>query len=396
VSVLHVPGTSGADLPPFDPRSLSHEEIVQPYQLYRRYRAAEPVHWSSASNAWYVFGYQATMEVLGSRDFTRGRLVLPPGCDALTNLVRNWLVFLDPPQHTRLRSLLAGRFTHAAVRALGPQVQRVADDLVTALARQPEIDLVVDFASRLPLYVMCDLLGLPEVDREWLHRRALTLQRASSTRQGDYAAAEEAAWELDDYFRRAAAGPAAHGLLAPLVRAGCTPDEVVGTGVHLLTAGHETTAHLIGKSVLALLAHPRVLRSRPVFTADHVDELIRYDGPVQVVSRRAGRDVVLGGRRVGADDKVVLVLGAANRDHDRFEQPDELRLDRSPRRHCGFGHGAHRCLGAALASLETRLALTALVRGLPAPHAAGQPVRYHHDLIFHGPETLPLRTGWPG
>ncbi|MEV6908466.1 cytochrome P450 [Amycolatopsis sp. NPDC051071] len=394
MSVLDVPRS---ELPPFDHRSLGQEEIIRPYPLYRRYLAEEPVHWSSASGAWFVFGHQPTMEVLGNPDFTRGGLVFPPGCDALTRLVRDWLVFLDPPRHTRLRSALAGRFTRAAVRSLRPQVQRVADDLVAALAGRPEIDLVADFATRLPLHVMCDLLGLPAADREWLHRRALVFQEASSTRQGDYAAAEEAARDLGDYFRQAAADPAEDGLLAPLVRAGCTPDEVAGTGVHLLTAGHETTAHLIGKSVLALLDHPGVLRSRPVFTADHVDELIRYDGPVQMVSRRAGRDaMLLGSRRVRAGDKVVLMLGAANRDPDRFEQPDELRLDRAPRRHCGFGYGAHRCLGAALAGLEAQLALTTLVRSLPAPHAAGRPVRYHHDLIFHGPRALPLRTGWPG
>ena len=383
------------DLPPFDPLALGEEEIAHPYPLYRRYRAAEPVHWSAASGAWYVFAYQPTVEVLASRDFTRGRLSFPPGCDALADLVSTWMVFLDPPRHMRLRSVLAGRFTHAAVRSLRPRVQRVADDLVAALGRRPEIDLVADFATRLPLYVMCDLLGLPAADRAWLHRSALALQQASSTRRGDYAAAERAARELGDYFRRAAREPAEHGLLAPLVRAGCDLDEVAGTGVHLLTAGHETTAHLIGKSMLALLGRPRVLRSRPVCTGDHVDELIRYDGPVQMVSRRARRDVVLGGRRVRADDKVVLVLGAANRDHDRFEQPDELRLDRSPRRHCGFGHGAHRCLGAALAGVEAQVALTALVRGLPAPRVAERPVRYHRDLIFHGPESLPLRTGWP-
>ncbi|MFD7656827.1 cytochrome P450 [Actinosynnema sp. NPDC059797] len=395
MSVLPVTGTSRSDLPPFDPRSLDHDELVRPYPLYRRYREAEPVHWSSASGAWYVFAHQPTVEVLASPDFARGRLVLPPGCDALAALLRDWLVFLDPPRHTRLRSLLAGRFTNPAVRALRPDVQRVADDLVASLAGRPEIDLVADFATKLPLYVMCDLLGLPAADREWLHRRALALQQASSTRQGDYAAAERAARELGDYFREAAADPAEDGLLAPLVRAGCIPDEVAATGVHLLTAGHETTAHLIGKSVLALLDHPSLLRSRPVFTADHVDELIRYDGPVQMVSRRAERDVVLGGRRVRADDKVVLVLGAANRDPDRFERPDELLPTRSARGHCGFGHGAHRCLGAALAGLETQLALTALVAALPAPRAAS-PVRYHHDLIFHGPERLPLRTGWPG
>jgi cytochrome P450 len=172
-------------------------------------------------------------------------------------------------------------------------------------------------------------------------------------------------------------------------------DEVVGTCVHLLTAGHETTTNLIGKSVLTLLAEPELLR-RLRFNHDLlpvvVDELVRYDPPVQMVSRWAYRDFSLSGKSIRLGDKVVLVLGSANRDPRRFPAPDEIRLDRSAGRHSGFGAGIHYCLGANLARTEAEIGLAALLPYLPEMSRSDEPVHYGSDIIFHGPARLPLKT----
>jgi cytochrome P450 len=381
------------DLPPFEPKALTTAQVADPYPVYRRYREHDPVHWSAPAHAWYVFGYDDVLAVSSSRDFGRSGSVMPSGYDALRRVVGNWLVFLDPPRHTRLKAMLVKDFTPSAVRDLRPRIERIADDLAVALADRPVVDLIEEFAAPLPIFVICELLGLPAQDRTWLRERSVALQQGSSVRRGDYAVAEQAAEEFTDYFRRAARRPGVDGLLGSLVRAGLPEDEIVGTCVHLITAGHETTTHLIGKAVLALLRHPTPLHEHLPVTGDMVDELVRYDAPVQMVSRRAHRDVPVGGRHIRAGDKAVLVLGSANRDPSHFATPDALRLDRVPGRHCGFGLGIHHCLGATLARLEARIGLTALMRYLPSAGLAEEPVRYTDDLVFHGPVRLALRTG---
>jgi cytochrome P450 len=175
-----------------------------------------------------------------------------------------------------------------------------------------------------------------------------------------------------------------------------TDQEIVGTCVHLLTAGHETTTNLLAKATLALLAHPAEmsrLRLDPDLMANAVDELIRYDTPVQMVSRWAYRDDVIGDRTIPRGSRVVLVLGAANRDPQRFVEPDRLDLRRRVGRHWGFGGGIHYCLGAGLAHLEAEVGLATLLGGLPGIALGEEPVQYADDLVFHGPARLPLRTG---
>jgi cytochrome P450 len=409
-------------LPRFSLTGWAAEDIANPYPIYRRYRDHDPVHWSPATageiGTWYVFRYGDAASVLSSQHFGRSARAacpddpsvptpVPPGHDTLSRLVENWLVFMDPPRHRKLRSLLTKEFSTEVVSGLRGRVSQIAHDLVAAMRRKPVIDLVEDFAAPLPILVISELLGVPRDHRGWLRDRAMSLQEASSARAGrradGYSRAETAARELTDYFRLAVKrrrGGDHDDLIALLVRARdrgepLTDDEIVGTCVHLLTAGHETTTNLLCKSVLTLLGNPdvlRELRDDPGLMLDAVDELIRYDSPVQMVTRWSYQDQVLRRRIIHCGDKVVLVLGSANHDPLRFPEPDALRLHRRSSRHCGFGIGIHYCLGAALARAEAEIGLAVLLKHLPALRLTDEPVQYADDMVFHGPEHLMLNT----
>jgi cytochrome P450 len=389
---------------PFSPQGWSAEDVANPYPIYRRYRSAEPVH-QAASGTWYIFGYDQVVETLSSRDFGRNMPAhLPERADALRRSVANWLVFLDPPRHTRLRRLLASAFSPMVVTSLRPRIAEIARDLLSGLTDRRTMDLVRDFAAPFPVLVISELLGVPASLRDWFRERAVWLQEASSARAARgadaFAKADAAARELTEYFgeevrRCRQPRPDLVSLLAHAE--GLSTDEITATCVHLLTAGHETTTNLLGKSVLALLSHPemsRRLRAEPGLMPAAVDELIRYDAPVQMVTRWATRPRQLGGHEIRGGDKVTLVLGSANRDPRRFPEPDELRLHRETARHCGFGIGIHYCLGAALARAEAEIALPMLLDLLSDRTATD--VRYGGDLVFHGPVRLVLTAGSGG
>ncbi len=410
-------------LPRFDIIGWTPQDTADPYPVYRRYRVHDPVHLSATSdtgvNTWYVFGHADVQSVLSGQHFLRAPVPpegaqgsvprlpapIPKEYPALRQLVSNWLVFMDPPHHTRLRGLLSAEFSPRVVRALGPAVAAIVDELLDGLAGEPVVDFVTEFAAPFPILVISELLGVPGSDRGWLRARALDIQHASSARVGGpgggYERAEAAARQLTDYFRdlvgQRRAQPA-KDLVSLLVHApgGLTEPQIVGTCVHLLTAGHETTTNLLGKTLLTLLARPALadqLRADAGLLPGAVEEFIRHDSPVQMVTRWAHRDEDLGGRTVRRGDKVVLVLGSANRDPRRFPDPDEIRLRRDAGRHTGFGIGIHYCLGAPLARLEATTGLRGLLSLLPTMTLADEPVRYAPDMVFHGPERIMLRLG---
>ncbi|MFJ9823562.1 cytochrome P450 [Streptomyces sp. NPDC101160] len=401
-------------LPAFEPARL---DLADPYPVYRRYREAGPVHpvrGARGPTTWYVFGYAEVARVLARREFGRvapgagSAAPLPPGYAVLRQVVENWLVFLDPPRHTRLRALVTPPLGAGPVAELRPRIRRLARRLAAPLAARESVDLVAEFAAPFPLLVISGVLGVPEERQAWFREQALALQRAGGTR-GDgsaagMAAAERAAGELSAFFRReldARRGPGRDrgDLLSVLVRAAdegtsLSPEEQSATCIHLLTAGHETTTGLIGKAVLALLARPELragLRADPGLWPAAVDEFLRHDPPVQMVTRWALRDTVLAGRPVRAGDRLVLVLGAAGRDPARFPDPDRLDIHRDAARHCAFGLGIHYCAGAALARAEAETGLAELLDRLPALRPGARPrvaVRYAPDWVFHGPERL--------
>ncbi|KNB53630.1 cytochrome P450 [Streptomyces caatingaensis] len=396
---------------PLGPFRTSDVHLPDPYPLYRRYRDDDPVH--ETENGWYVFRHEDVARVLSDRRYGRGALPapLPASCPHLRRTAANWMVFMDPPRHTLVRALVARSFTPRVVDGLRPRIREIAARLAAALAEEARADLVDRFAAPFPILVISELLGVRADDRPWFRARAVDLQQATSARAARrpdaYAVADAAAAELDTYFRteltrrRTSTAPEPPDLIDLMLRSSGEPglddDVLVGTCVHLLTAGHETTTNLLTKSLLALLAHPYqlgLLRARPEFLPGAVEELVRYDSPVQMISRIAHEDAELGGRRIPRGAKVTLVLGSANRDPRRFPHPDRLDVRRDARRHCGFGLGLHYCLGAPLARAEAESGLTALLTlpGLRLAPSPDGPVRYADDLVFHGPERMLVRT----
>ncbi|MGH3800093.1 MAG: cytochrome P450 [Pseudonocardiaceae bacterium] len=410
-------------LQPFDVTGWAPADVANPYPVYQRYRDNDPVHWSPATaesaGTWYVFGYDDVASVLSSQHFGRSSRVaragdstapalIPADYDSLRRIVQNWLVFMDPPRHTELRSLVNKEFSPKVVTGLRTRIKDIATDLIAEQRGKSTIELVGDFAAPLPILVISELLGVPKDQCGWFRECAVSLQEASTTRAGrgadGYARAETAARELAGYFRQEAQrrrGEDHHDLVSLLVQARdrgelLTNDEIIGTCIHLLTAGHETTTNLICKSVLALLRNLDVLhelRAHPGLMRNAVDELVRYDSPVQMVTRWSYQDEVLHGRDIHRGDKVMLVLGSANRDPLQFPDPDALCLDRGTSRHCGFGLGIHYCLGATLARAEAEIGLTTLLESLPQLSLTDEPAQYADDMVFHGPARLVLRTG---
>jgi len=408
---------------PFNLTGWVPEDVANPYPIYQRYRDNDPIHWSPATTdsggTWYVFGYDDVASVLSSQHFGRSPHVaragdpaiagpVPARYDTLRRIVQNWLVFMDPPQHTGLRSLVSKEFSPKVVTALRTRIQHIATALIAKQRHKPIIDVVDGFAAPFPILVISQLLGVPNDLCGWFRECAVSLQEASTARArrgaDGYVRAEAAARELAGYFRQEAQrrrGDDHHDLVSLLVQARdrgepITDDEIIGTCIHLLTAGHETTTNLIGKSVLALLRNPDVLhelRAHPELMRNAVDELVRFDSPVQMVTRWSYRDEVLHGREIHRGDKVVLILGSANRDPRQFPDPNALRLHRSASRHCGFGLGIHYCLGANLARAEAEIGLTTLLESFPKLSLTDEPPQYTDDMIFHGPTRLVLRTG---
>nr|AHE14641.1 cytochrome P450 [uncultured bacterium] len=406
--------------------ALTAEDIADPYPVYRHYREVDPVHVVPAASpdlpsTWYLFRYADVVRVLSSPHVGRSAqracahladppALIPAHYPVLREVVSGWLVFLDPPRHTRLRALVATQFSPRVVTGLRVRVDRYAHELLLSMREKEHTDLVEDYSAPLPILVISELLGIPRERRAWMRDRAVALQEANSSRTDGrpdrYATAEAAARDLRDYFLdeiRLRRRREYDDLTALLVRdhdgdGSLTDAEIVSTCIHLLTAGHETTTNLVSKATLALLAHPGTrdeLRTDPQLMPGAVDELIRYDPPVQMITRWAYRDLVIAGRTISRGSRIVLVLGSANRDPERFAEPDTLDIRRNASRHCGFGMGIHYCLGAPLARLEAEVALVALLRELPHLATTGETVRYADDLVFHGPSRLLLRTGKP-
>ncbi|SMC98376.1 cytochrome P450 [Lentzea albidocapillata] len=390
-------------LPRFSLKSWSAEDISDPYPVYQRYREIQSVH--EGADAIYVFGYDDVVKVLSDRNFGRVArstedgvplsLPVPPEFVTLRSVVENWLVFLDPPEHTRLRSSLQKEFSAGVVTALRPRIDRIARDLLSRLAGQA--DLVGGFAAPFPIMVICELLGVPAQDHQRLRDLAVALQGASTTRTGEsrHIDAEGAARELTDYFRDQAERrrPGADDLIALMAGIPLSTERIVGTCVHLLTAGHETTTNSLAKAALILRAHPELiadLRDYPDLVPTAVEELLRYDPPVQAVTRWAREDTVVGGTSIPADSRVIALLGSANRDPSRFSRPDVVDVHRPAERQLAFGIGIHYCLGATLARAELEIGLRALLDGLPGWERAAHHVEYAADMVFHGPARLLL------
>ncbi len=414
--------------PATPPTLFTWEFASDPYPAYAWLREHAPVHWTvlpSGVGAWLVTRYDDARQALADGRLSKnpvhhsesahakGKVGIPGerSADLMTHLLN-----IDPPDHTRLRRLVSKAFTPRRIARFAPRVQELTDALIDAFAREGRADLIHDFAFPLPIYAICDLLGVPAEDQDDFRDWAGMMIRHGGGQRGGVARSVKRmrAYLLELIHRKRA--DLGDDLISGLIRASdhgehLTEREAAAMAFILLFAGFETTVNLIGNGIYALLRdagqrrlfQDAVGRGDEALPASAVEELLRYDGPVEVATWRfATEPLTLGGQGIAAGDPVLVVLAAADRDPARFEAPDALRLDRRDNPHLGFGHGIHYCLGAPLARLEGQTALATLLTRLPDLRLAVAPedLRWRGGLIMRGLRTLPVEftpeSGRPG
>ncbi len=389
----------------FDPRSPAFR--ADPYPFYDMLRSFAPIFYWEPWGLWFLTVHEDCQALL--RDDRLGHfrptaLAAPPTQAALWQMQANWLLTMNPPDHTRLRGLVQKAFTPRAVAELRGMIQGVTDMLIDRVEERGTMEVMADLAYPLPVTVICEMLGVPTADQARFHGWSAAIVRSLDLTEdeGVYNRASSAAAELTDYLdgllqeRRARPRGDILSALVAAEEAGdrLTKEELFGTCSLLLVAGHETTVNLIGNGTLALLRQPdqwRRLSAEPGITAGAVEELLRYDSPVQLTTRAVLQDVTYKGQTFPAGSFVAFLLGAANRDPAQFDEPGRLELGRANNKHLAFGGGIHYCLGAPLARLEGEIAFGTLARRLPRLALDGAEPAYRDNLTLRGLERLEVR-----
>lgn len=388
---------------PFDPSKAS-----DPYSAIEEHREKGPVSYSKRNGAWMVVGYDEARHILSSPAtsvssqidiFLAGpsRKKLSP---ATVTFLSKVLIIVDPPEHTRLRRIIASTFSPAEIRRLEPVVAELVETMLHRVADQRSPDLIPAIVSPLPITIICELLGLPDDRHQWLHRISDEIATIFSPfKRMDPTKVDAAVAELSDYICELAderRTQPCDDLLTALVRAEdaegrLTRDELVTMVGMLMVAGHETTDGLLGTAIVALGENPEqraMLQADPSLWPNAIEELIRYDTSVQVALRKADDDIEIADVTIPRGSNIFVHLGAANRDPRRFDDPNKLRIDRAEPRSISFGHGVHHCLGAALARLELSVALPAIVREFGAYTIEPHEITWKQLSNFRGPTAL--------
>ncbi len=382
----------------------SKDVLANPYPTYQRLRERDPVHRMRLVNAWVLTRYEDVQAVLqdhhrfsnqeagaGDREYTKDRSMLD----------------LDPPDHTRLRSLVSKAFTPRSVAALGPRIEKIVEGLLDDVNGEDRFDLIDSFAFPLPIIVIAEMLGVPAEDldrfKDWSNDIVLSLEPILTREQRVRFRRSEQ--ELYEYFEGIIAlrrQDPQDDLVSALLAAEEEGDrlshgELLATLLLLLVAGNETTRNLIGNGMLALLRNPgelQRLKREPELIETAIDELLRYDSPVQLDGRTALEDVELRGKIIHTGQQVVSVVGAANRDPAAFSDPDRLDIGREEKSHISFGRGIHYCLGASLAKLEGRIAFEGLLERFSSMRLAAEP-QQRKQVVLRGVEDLIVEVERP-
>jgi cytochrome P450 len=370
-------------------------------------RKPGPVSFSPLLQQWAVVGYDEARHVLASPSFGSAAQVellldTPPYSrmnDTTKALLGNALLFTDPPLHTRLRAVVARAFTPKQMRRLEPRIHELTARLLAAIADQPRTEIMATIAEPLPIQVIAELIGVPEERWSWVASTSTTLRRVIDTYVVlDPAAVDATCDELFEYYTDLAERRLAEpqdDLITTLAQA--TDDgqidraEMISLLAILLLAGHETTTSAIGNAVVALARHPEqrdLVRRNPTLWPNAIEELLRFDTVLQTDPRTAIETVTIAGKTIEQGQNLTVMLGAANRDPARFDEPDRLHLDRADPAPLSFGHGMHHCIGAALARLELRVALPAIIEALGDYVIAPGDVTWKTSLAFRSPASL--------
>lgn len=385
-----------------DPAVLS-----DPYPLFHRLRTEDPVHWEADLEFWALTRYADALYALREDSLLSSAIHDSPRPGGVGLSSARWFVFLDPPRHTRLRALVHSAFTPQVVEGLRARIQAIVDELLDRAAEAGRLDLIADLGFPLPAIVIAELLGVPAEDRAQFRAWSADLaaagglvrmaadgaERLSRARAGGAALnayfrdiiRERRRAPRDDLVSRLTGVQSAEGTLSE--------EELVDTCALLLFAGHETTTNLIGNGMLALLRHPDELsrlRADPSLIGSAVEELLRYDSPVQIRVRVARETIEIGGRRIAKGQRVLILVGAANRDPARFPDPDRLDIARPDNRHLAFGHGIHFCTGAPLARLEGAIAIRRLLRRFPRLELTTDQLAWRETLTLRALNALPV------
>ncbi|WP_437734430.1 cytochrome P450 [Sorangium sp. So ce1335] len=374
-----------------------------PYPLYDQMRSSAPVLHVAPLDLWMLFDYEGVKRAL--TDHEAFSSVVTPA----TGKAPDWLLFSDPPRHTKLRAIVMRAFTARSVAALEPRVRELSRDLLDQHMERGEMDLALDYAGLLPTIVIAEMLGIPLGDRARFLRWSEAIVNLSYAISGgdeaermmsEHAAAKG---EMEAYLAEVLAArrrAPKDDLLTRLVEAEVdgerlTEDELLGFFQVLLAAGTETTTNLINNAILCFIERPEELarlRASPDLLPSAIEEVLRYRSPVQITFREARRDVEVHGQVIPAGKLVLPVMGSANRDPRQFRDPDRFDIGRDPNPHVAFGQGVHFCLGALLARLEARIALSDLLSRLrDIERASKEPWEPRKAFNVHGPARLPIR-----
>jgi cytochrome P450 len=390
---------------------LDPEVLADPYPLYRRLQTEDPVHWDPFLHAWVVTRYSDVVTVL--QRFSATRMPTPEqltsvGLSELNPvaqvLVRQ-MIFMDPPAHTRLRALCAAAFTPARAAALRSHIQEITDSLIDAVLPKGRMDVIADLADLLPATVTAELMGVPVADRDQLKTWSKDFSEILGNFQHN---PERAAHTLKiveamtayyrDRIREQEQNPR-DGVVRALMTAEIdgdrlSEDEVIANCIITMTGGQETTTNLIGNGLLSLLRNPEELarlEASPSLVTSAIEELLRYESPIQHTGRLAPADTELGGKLIRKRHAVISVIGAANRDPERFPDPDRLDIARTDNRHLAFGWAGHYCFGAPLARVEGQIAFSTILRRLRNLALEPVPLQWRNNMGFRGLEALPVR-----
>jgi cytochrome P450 len=400
-----------------DFRPDTPEFLRDPFPTFRRMRAQDPVHWSPRLKSWVLTRYDDCKAVLLDKEVSSDRLrpffATLPGEQAarigqIIRYLTHWMVFRDPPEHTRLRRLTSKVFHLQSMNAMRPVAEELAQWLLERIGARREIDFIADFAGPLPALVIMAMLGVPKEELAKVKRMSdeMALFIGSSRMSGEkYDVAERATKEMAGFFLELIQDRkknAREDLLSQLVNledAGdrLSEDELVATCILLLFAGHETTTNHIANGMLALLKFPGELadlRADPELAPRAIEELLRYDGPSGAQVRIVKVEQELRGKHLKPGDRVFMMLNAANRDPEVYEQPDRLMLARGGPAHLTFGFGMHLCLGFPLARMEGQVALPAVARRWKGVELAlpESRIEWLNSMVFRGMQSLPLKV----
>ncbi|HVC44373.1 MAG TPA: cytochrome P450 [Candidatus Binataceae bacterium] len=389
----------------FDP--FAPDVRCNPYPYFAQLRNYSPVYWMESLQSWAITRYEDVAYVAKNTQIFSSAPIIPAILGELNPVPEvNWLISTDPPAHQPLRKLVNKAFTPRMVAALEPRIREIAAQLLDRVEPGGDFDFVRDFATPLPMMVIAEMLGVDaQRHRDFKHWSDDMLRlTGGAVPPGELPLLRQSVDDMRSHFEQVIderRGQPKDDLITALVRAedenhALTGREVLAMCVLLLIAGNETTTNLLGNTAFTLLSHPAALarvRANPALVPQMIEEILRYESPVQAIFRLTTCDARIAGRAIPAASRVLIFYGSANRDERQFANPDTFDLERNPQDHLAFGFGIHYCLGAPLARLEAKVAVDAFLRRLPQAHLREPRAQWVDSFVVRGPKTLPLAIG---